>query len=280
MCNLRTLLFPCYLWLWVGARSYRCIYLDLFAQGWPYIGVQVSTRIYFTTVSFSSPFSEMGMAPLQMRLFTGWWRDQSTSYDRYWEGRKSFASMTSNIRNLSRLIWVNVAPPPSDQEISIKGKTKIITPKQLERRKADALHLCLAFAFAVKHYLRGEDGTNWEDYRGLLPSSFLQAEDMGYRSDTYSATRSSSPSPSDSSTGAASLDRPNATKRVRVKRSKRHLVSQTTPLLSIQFVEETSLPLPLMLVPDPLFWPCLGWLFVASLMSWVEWYSIFVEMDC
>ncbi|KAK0240345.1 Bestrophin, RFP-TM, chloride channel-domain-containing protein [Armillaria nabsnona] len=170
-----------------------------------------------------------------------------TSYDRYWEGRKSFASMTSNIRNLSRLIWVNVAPPPSDQEISIKGKTKTITPKQLERRKADALHLCLAFAFAVKHYLRGEDGTNWEDYRGLLPPSFLQAEDMGYRSDTYSATRSSSPSPSDSSNGAASLDRPNATKRVRVKRSKPHLISQTTPLLSIQFVEETSLPLPLII---------------------------------
>ncbi|KAK0503047.1 Bestrophin, RFP-TM, chloride channel-domain-containing protein [Armillaria luteobubalina] len=150
-----------------------------------------------------------------------------TSYDRYWEGRKSFASMTSNIRNLSRLIWVNVAPPPSDQEISIKGKTKIITPKHT--------------TFVEK------TGTNWDDYRGLLPPSFLQAEDMGYRSDTYSATRSSSPSPSDSSSGAASIDRPNATKRVRVKRSKPHLVSQTTPLLSIQFVEETSLPLPLII---------------------------------
>ncbi|KAG7452710.1 uncharacterized protein BT62DRAFT_983661 [Guyanagaster necrorhizus] len=170
----------------------------------------------------------------------------STSYDRYWEGRKSFASMTSNIRNLSRLVWVNVAPPPSDQEISIKGKAKTITPKQLERRKADALHLCLAFAYAVKHYLRGEDGTNWEDYRGLLPPSFLQAEDMGYRSDAYSATRSSSPAPSDSS-GMTSLDRPNATKRVRVKRSKPNLISQTTPLLSIQFAEETSLPLPLII---------------------------------
>ncbi|KAG1756294.1 UPF0187-domain-containing protein [Suillus paluster] len=37
-----------------------------------------------------------------------------TSYDRYWEGRKCFSSITSNVRNLSRNIWVNVSLPPTE----------------------------------------------------------------------------------------------------------------------------------------------------------------------
>lgn len=61
--------------------------------------------------------------------------------------------MTSNIRNLARLIWVNVAlPPTDDQPPNTKGKTPVsnLTLAQLRRRKAEALRLSVSFAFAVK----------------------------------------------------------------------------------------------------------------------------------
>ncbi|TFY74310.1 hypothetical protein EWM64_g9702, partial [Hericium alpestre] len=92
-----------------------------------------------------------------------------TSYDRYYEGRKSFGNLTSKVRNLSRLIWVNTALPPPDNAIApsaLQGKTPThtMTAAQLRRVKADALKLCVSFVFAVKHYLREEDGLHWEDY--------------------------------------------------------------------------------------------------------------------
>lgn len=190
-----------------------------------------------------------------------------TSYDRYWEGRKSFATMTSNIRNLTRQIWVNVAiPPTSEAPIFIKGKTPIvdITAAHLRKKKVDALRLCLSFSFAVKHYLRGEDGTQWEDYVDVLPASFARFDEVGYNTQktsspgSYAATRSSSLSASQDGIRSSS---PDATKRIRVKRSKPKLsASQETPLLSNTvthrnvefhaFADQASIPLPLMIAHE------------------------------
>lgn len=189
-----------------------------------------------------------------------------TSYDRYWEGRKSFAQMTSNIRNLSRQIWINVAPPPTDDEpLHAKGKTPVtnVTAQQLRRRKADALRLCLSFAFATKHYLRGEDGLKWEDYNGVLPPAFVRSDESGSNPQrtlpgSYSTTRNASIAASIDTSGRSSPDntmaspKSDATKRVRPKRSKTR-ISAETPLLSsahrtVDFhplLHETSLPLPL-----------------------------------
>ncbi|GAW07418.1 UPF0187-domain-containing protein [Lentinula edodes] len=102
-----------------------------------------------------------------------------SSYDRFWEGRKCFATVISNVRNLSRQIWVNVALPPSDQDDtpSKKGKAPVPTASQLHRIKSEALHLCLAFPFALKHYLRGEDGLNWSDYHDVLPKNFARFDE-------------------------------------------------------------------------------------------------------
>ncbi|EEB91205.1 hypothetical protein MPER_10472, partial [Moniliophthora perniciosa FA553] len=195
-----------------------------------------------------------------------------SSYDRFWEGRKLFATMTSNIRNFSRLVWVNVAPPPTDQQaLSSKGKipTSQHTASQILRRKADTLHLCLAFAFAVKHYLRGEDGLNWGDYRDILPAGFARFDEVGHNtaktqvSGNYQATTDS-----DAPSGAASLEtsfRSDATKRVRPKRSKNKISTVTTPLLSDihrtvefhAFADQASLPLPLLIANEltrALFW--------------------------
>lgn len=108
----------------------------------------------------------------------------STSYDRYWEGRQCFANMTSSIRNLSRQFWLGVALPPVEGEpLFATGRTPVIkiTPDSLKARKIEAVRLALAFAFAVKHYLRGQDCLDWEDYTSLIPESLASYDILGYK---------------------------------------------------------------------------------------------------
>ncbi|KAJ7273517.1 Bestrophin, RFP-TM, chloride channel-domain-containing protein [Mycena haematopus] len=188
-----------------------------------------------------------------------------TSYDRYWEGRKCFGTLTSNVRNLSRLVWIQIAIPPSDDERPnhAKGKTPVtdLTERELTRRKIEVLRLALSFVFAVKHYLRGEDGMHWEDYRGVIPTSFIRPDEMGYNTQrtttpgSYAATKNNS-SANLSGASTDTINKSDATKRVRPKRSKPQVTS-TTPLLSRTsgtthrtvefhpFADEASMPLPL-----------------------------------
>ncbi|KAJ6513874.1 Bestrophin, RFP-TM, chloride channel-domain-containing protein [Mycena vitilis] len=187
-----------------------------------------------------------------------------TSYDRYWEGRKCFGTMTSNVRNLTRLVWIQVAlPPTDDQPGHAVGKTPVtdLTESQLRRRKVELLHLCLSFVFAVKHYLRGEDGMHWDDYRGVLPRSFIRPDETGYNTQrtttpsSYAATRNNSLA---DLSATDTITKSDATKRVRPKRSKQTIrnsttTSSTTPLLAgthrtvefHPFADEASMPLPL-----------------------------------
>lgn len=168
--------------------------------------------------------------------------------------------MVANIRSLTRQFWVNVNLPPTDEQPAhAKGKTPTtdLTTAHLRRRKIEALRLSLSFAFATKHYLRGEDGVNHADYHGVLPASFARFDEVGYNtqktlaSGTYAATYTSESSSGTSSPGGS---KPDATKRVRAKRSKQQILDHTTPLLagthrSVEFhpfADEASLPLPLM----------------------------------
>ncbi|KAF8627895.1 hypothetical protein AX15_004191 [Amanita polypyramis BW_CC] len=210
----------------------------------------------------------------------------STSYDRYWEGRKSFAQVTSNARSLARLFWVNVALPPTDNEPAYaKGKTPRTdtTNIQLRRRKIEALQHCLSFVYATKHYLRGEDGMDYADYQDVLPSSFMgistatqsRSDSRQQMYDDVSQNNESSTllvvktspvayaqSRDDASSFYGNLypdnisasNKPDATKRVRVKRSKPHVADQATPLLANDTrrnkdphsnIVEASMPLPL-----------------------------------
>ncbi|KAJ3504870.1 hypothetical protein NLJ89_g7718 [Agrocybe chaxingu] len=170
------------------------------------------------------------------------------------------------------MIWVNVGPPPvqADAQPSLaKGKMPgaDVTNSQLRRRKIDALRLCLSFAFATKHYLRGEDGVNYADYQGVLPASFARYDEVGLSTQrpnpigSYAATRTDSKATSrDGSISGRTtpdLNKPDATKRVRPKRSKQ-LTDPSTPLLQDSqrnfdfrpFAEETSLPLPLVIAHE------------------------------
>jgi ion channel-forming bestrophin family protein len=112
-----------------------------------------------------------------------------------------------------------------------------------------------SFAFAVKHYLREEDGLNHDDYIGVLPLSFAHYDEAGYNahitsgSVSYAAVNENSKRNSQDGIHSG-RESPDATKRVRSKRSKPTVSNATTPLLYStinfqQIADHGSMPLPL-----------------------------------
>jgi len=82
----------------------------------------------------------------------------NTAYDRFWEGRKFWGSITNNTRNLARQIWVSV------EERELKNRSE----------KIAVLRLLVAFAVATKLHLRNhpvnhelEDLLTHEQYEKL-----------------------------------------------------------------------------------------------------------------
>lgn len=164
-------------------------------------------------------------------------------------------------------------PPPDDPAAKGKSPTPPLTAVDLRRQKVRLLKLCVCYAYAVKHYLRGEDGLEWEDYAGILPATVAGlAQPSGSRKTSawtsYAATASASRSDSgsesrDEEDGQEAVRKTDATKRIRVKRSKDKLKqpgvrgpSHKTPLLdalhhTIDFnadPDSLSTPLPLVYV--------------------------------
>jgi ion channel-forming bestrophin family protein len=152
----------------------------------------------------------------------------------------------------------------------MSGKTPAtdITPLQLRRRKIDALKLIISYVYSVKHYLREEDGLEWDDYVGVIPESFSRSYSRrqsrrssistGYNavSEHGSSVGNSRPaSPGQSrGTSADGSPPPVATKRVRVKRSIDRVVTAKSPLIEghstidFQAYNNLSIPFPLVFV--------------------------------
>ncbi|KAJ3218604.1 hypothetical protein HDU67_004908 [Dinochytrium kinnereticum] len=76
----------------------------------------------------------------------------NTSYDRYWEGRRLWGIALTQIRNLARLVWINVATKSDDDAAQKRG----------------AMNLIIAFGCSIKHYLRMEDGHLYDDLGPFL----------------------------------------------------------------------------------------------------------------
>jgi putative membrane protein len=79
------------------------------------------------------PFSLIGLA---LAIFLGF-RNTAT-YDRWWEGRKLWGDLVIRTRSLGRLIVNHVQPAADDS-----GRSRIMVRR------------LIAFAFALKHHLRG-----------------------------------------------------------------------------------------------------------------------------
>ncbi|KAH7340324.1 Bestrophin, RFP-TM, chloride channel-domain-containing protein [Rhizoctonia solani] len=130
-----------------------------------------------------------------------------TSYDRYYEGRKDFGTLMSNVRNLARMLWVNANLPHASEDakakqpsafMKIRGRTyqpsssiknPVITSASLRVEKERALKLMVAFVVAVKHHLRSEEGVDHPDYLGLLPADFSRFDNRGFNKSGKHGTR-------------------------------------------------------------------------------------------
>lgn len=83
----------------------------------------------------------------------------SSAYERYVEGRKYWAQLSQTSRDLARHIWVH-AQERHEQDAQL-GKEDLLA-------KVTALNLIVAFAMALKHKLRFEPYTNYDDLTHLV----------------------------------------------------------------------------------------------------------------
>ncbi|KAH9912457.1 UPF0187-domain-containing protein [Fomitopsis serialis] len=100
----------------------------------------------------------------------------TSSFERYNEGRRLWSQIVLASRTFSRTIWFHVPEvmpvAANDQSTLEQRKERVLIEKKT------AINLIEAFAVAVKHYLRGEEGVYYVDLYHLvkfLPSYALPA---------------------------------------------------------------------------------------------------------
>lgn len=127
--------------LWCGGLGFLVSVLD-------YFGLRLSWQgfdILITNVSYNLVLGLL----LVFRT--------NTAYDRFWEGRLAWATLTANIRNLGYLIWVAIA-----EAEPIDRKNKVST-----------LRLLVALAIATKLQLQ-QQPINSELEERMTPNQFFQ----------------------------------------------------------------------------------------------------------
>ncbi|PMD59542.1 UPF0187-domain-containing protein [Hyaloscypha bicolor E] len=79
----------------------------------------------------------------------------SSAYERYSDGRKSWATLSVQSRNLARYIWVHISERPENSKDDLLSKVT-------------AINLILAFAVSLKHKLRFEPFAHYQDLASLI----------------------------------------------------------------------------------------------------------------
>ncbi|WVF67305.1 hypothetical protein IAT40_002056 [Kwoniella sp. CBS 6097] len=108
----------------------------------------------------------------------------SSAYGQYSEGRKLWSQIIQANRTWARIVWIHCpdslrATPPEEPDVRATEHTRAVI------EKATVVRMGLAFAVAVKHYLRGEEGILYEDLYDLvkfipslhMPSGIPSSED-------------------------------------------------------------------------------------------------------
>ncbi|OJA09612.1 hypothetical protein AZE42_01405 [Rhizopogon vesiculosus] len=93
----------------------------------------------------------------------------TSGIERYNEGRKLWSQIMLNCRVFARTVWFHVPAPTGGHPMSDEEKEEDQAKTLIEKKTV--INLLEAYAVAVKHYLRGEDGINYEDLHPLV--SFL-----------------------------------------------------------------------------------------------------------
>ncbi|KAM0787727.1 hypothetical protein ACM66B_003785 [Microbotryomycetes sp. NB124-2] len=86
----------------------------------------------------------------------------SSSYDRWYEGRKTWASLTSTCRSMLRVLAFALPPPDA-------------APSAQSQAMHELCRLVVAFCWATMYRLRDEPGVDHPELKELLPPSLLTA---------------------------------------------------------------------------------------------------------
>ncbi|RXW20404.1 hypothetical protein EST38_g5459 [Candolleomyces aberdarensis] len=92
----------------------------------------------------------------------------TSSFERYNEGRRLWSQIIIASRTFARLVWFHVPDPVGETP----AETADLKARAMVEKKS-TINLLEAFAVAVKHYLRGEDGIYYKDLYYLV--KFLPA---------------------------------------------------------------------------------------------------------
>lgn len=84
----------------------------------------------------------------------------TSAYERYSDGRKSWATLSVQARNMARLIWVHSSDNTPGKSVEEDTSTLLA--------KISALNLILAFAVSLKHKLRFEPYAHYPDLNPLV----------------------------------------------------------------------------------------------------------------
>ncbi|KAF1954920.1 UPF0187-domain-containing protein, partial [Byssothecium circinans] len=85
----------------------------------------------------------------------------STAYERYNEGRKYWSQLAHASQNLARLIWIHADERHNDENDPLLGKRDLLA-------KISCLNLIVAFSMALKHKLRFEPYSHYEDIQHMV----------------------------------------------------------------------------------------------------------------
>ncbi|KAK0217115.1 Bestrophin, RFP-TM, chloride channel-domain-containing protein [Armillaria fumosa] len=92
----------------------------------------------------------------------------TSSFERYNEGRRLWSQIILASRTFARTVWFHIPDPPATESASaeeLKARAMV--------EKKTVVNLLEAYAVAIKHYLRGEDGIYYKDLYYLV--KFLPA---------------------------------------------------------------------------------------------------------
>ncbi|KAG1781157.1 Bestrophin, RFP-TM, chloride channel-domain-containing protein [Suillus placidus] len=92
----------------------------------------------------------------------------TSSFERYNEGRRLWSQIVLGSRTFARTVWLHIPDNayPSAQALTDQQKEEYKAKTLIEKKSV--VNLLAAFAVAVKHYLRGEDGIYYEDLYYLV----------------------------------------------------------------------------------------------------------------
>ncbi|OBZ77229.1 hypothetical protein A0H81_02045 [Grifola frondosa] len=126
----------------------------------------------------------------------------TSSFERYNEGRRLWSQIILGSRTLARTIWFHVPDVmpagPDDKSTLEQRKARVIIEKKT------VINLVEAFAVAVKHYLRGEEGVYYVDLYHLVKflPSYALPPGMPSLLDVSDGASTQSPGPRYSESGA------------------------------------------------------------------------------